>query len=413
MKNKSVPSILLVMPKVLIFIIVSSLLFAASCNKEDTCRAASAANAGTDQSVSGTSTTLAGNKPDSGTGSWSIVSGAGGTISEASNPVSKFDGAMGTTYELKWTITGCPTSEDFVKITFSCTSPANAGPDQNVTSGVTTTLAANTPAGGSGIWSIVSGTGGNIASPSSPTSQFAGTLGATYILRWTIACSSTQDDVSITFVNNSPQLLSADKTSVINGEVITITGINFSANLNGGSQIVAHKTSDPFINQEVFLSIISRTATQIKVIMTGSNGIPGEYQLQYYKKTDATPATVFPSKVLVNVITPTANQFITSSLFTNKKIAIGADASFGIKNGSLDVNDYTIKVIDYDGVTGVSTEIPASVTKIVANSFNGGSMDLMIFTLPSALVSGKSYLVSVTLKSTTLFAGWGEFLLPQ
>ncbi len=417
MKKEPFPSIILVMQKVLTLIIVSALLFAVACKKEETCRAASTANAGPDQGVSGTSTTLAGNKPDSGTGTWSIVSGAGGTIADASSSSSKFNGAIGTTYELKWAITGCPTSEDIVKIVFACASIANAGPDQNVSSGVTTALAANAAASGSGVWNIVSGTGGNIATPSSPTSQFSGVLGSTYVLRWTVACSSTQDDVSITFVNTNPQLISVDKTSVINGEIITITGLNFSANFNGGSQIAIVKNEEPNKDTQAFIEIISRTATEIKAVMKGLDGALGSYQLLYRKKPDANPEKVFPSNLTVSVTSPAVNQFFTSSVYTLNQVTLGKEASFGVKNGSLIASDYAVKIIDYNFVTGISNEITAKINGVTANDFSGGflgsGMDRIVFTVPASLVVGNTYYVKVTYGANTLFVGWNELLIVQ
>jgi hypothetical protein len=170
-----------------------------------------AANAGPDQTglCGVTSATLAANTPTVGTGAWSIVSGAGGAVTTPSSPTSAFTGTLGTTYVLRWTISNapCTASTDDVTITFNNNpTAANAGPDQTGLCGVTSaTLAANTPTVGTGAWSIVSGAGGAVTTPSSPTSAFTGTLGTTYVLRWTISnapCTASTDDVTITFNNN-------------------------------------------------------------------------------------------------------------------------------------------------------------------------------------------------------------------
>ncbi|MCX6269993.1 MAG: dockerin type I domain-containing protein [Bacteroidetes bacterium] len=78
---------------------------------------------------------------------------------------------------------------------------ANAGPDQSVT-GTSTTLGANTPQNGSGVWSIVSGTGGVVDQPANPASSVNGLPDNFYILTWTISnsCGSTVDTVVITFI---------------------------------------------------------------------------------------------------------------------------------------------------------------------------------------------------------------------
>ena len=85
----------------------------------------SQADAGSDQlNVTDTITTLAGNTPASGTANWSIISGTGGVIADASNPTTDFSGLIDNTYELTWTITTpCGSSTDTVSIgfvTFTC-----------------------------------------------------------------------------------------------------------------------------------------------------------------------------------------------------------------------------------------------------------------------------------------------------
>jgi hypothetical protein len=78
---------------------------------------------------------------------------------------------------------------------------ADAGGDQNLCGANSTTLQANTATVGSGVWTIVSGTGGTVVNPTDPQSDFLGTNGSTYTLRWTItngACTSS-DEVTISF----------------------------------------------------------------------------------------------------------------------------------------------------------------------------------------------------------------------
>ncbi len=83
---------------------------------------------------------------------------------------------------------------------------ANAGPDQPGICGVTTTTLAASPIPppsiiGTGLWSVVSGLGGTVITPSSQTSSFIGQNGRSYTLRWTVSngtCKST-DDVVVNF----------------------------------------------------------------------------------------------------------------------------------------------------------------------------------------------------------------------
>ncbi|WP_164490028.1 MopE-related protein [Runella sp. SP2] len=189
-------------------------------------------NAGPDQTPAcgTTQVTLAGNTPMVGTGIWSVVSGTGGTFGDASSPTSTFSGTAGSTYTLRWTITnGSCTSSDDVTITFNQNpTVSNAGPDQTPACGTTqVTLAGNTPMVGTGIWSVVSGTGGTFGDASSPTSTFSGTAGSTYTLRWTItngSCTSS-DDVTITF-NQNPTVSNAgpDQTPACGTTQVTLAG---------------------------------------------------------------------------------------------------------------------------------------------------------------------------------------------
>jgi len=87
-----------------------------------------------------------------------------------------------------------------VVTSFAVPTTAIAGPDQSICGGTSTTLAGNSPSSGTGQWSILSGAGGTIVTPTNPASIFKGTNGSTYTLRWTISngtCISTDDAVII------------------------------------------------------------------------------------------------------------------------------------------------------------------------------------------------------------------------
>jgi len=193
-----------------------------------------------------------------------------------------------------------------------------------------------------------------------------------------------------------------DKATAINGEIITITGMNFTGNYNGGSQVNSLKSEDPFINQEVFLSILSRTATQIKAVVIGTN-----YKLRYNKKPDAGAATLFPSNLTLTITAETVSQFVTSQTFTATNLSKGSEASFGIKNGSLTAADYSIKLIQYNYTSGVATEYDASITSVMPAAF--GTMDKIAFTIPASLPSNQYY-VKITYGGKSLIGGWGSSL---
>ncbi|HYG03559.1 MAG TPA: PKD-like domain-containing protein [Chryseosolibacter sp.] len=207
------------------------------------------ANAGTDQNICGTGTTLAGNSPTVGTGTWTIISGAGGNISNSPDPSSPFSGTAGVTYVLRWTIVNgtCAPSMDDVSIAFeqTPTTPV-AGTDQTVCA-TSTPLSANTAISGTGSWSVISGTGGSFTDITNPSSDFNGTPGEVYTLRWTIsnACGSNADDVIVTMEQSpttananvdqivcGPTALAANNPSVGTASWSVISGDGLHSNLN-------------------------------------------------------------------------------------------------------------------------------------------------------------------------------------
>jgi len=160
--------------------------------------------AGADQNLCNvTTTTLAGNTPVTGSGTWSLVSGAA-TITTATLSTTGVTGlTVGASATLRWTISngGCTVSTDDVVITISSLpTTAAAGADQNLCNVTTTTLAGNTPTTGSGTWSLVSGAATITTATLSTTGITGLTVGASATLRWTISnggCTASTDDVII------------------------------------------------------------------------------------------------------------------------------------------------------------------------------------------------------------------------
>src|SRR6185436_12487415 len=129
----------------------------------------------------------------------------GGNISGATtatltiNPVMASDNASDYNVSVSGACAPSVTSNNVIISVVNNPAGANTGSDQNIC-GTSTTLAGNTPAGGTGTWSIISGTGGIINSSANATSTFTGTAGNSYTLRWTISnspCIASTDDVVI------------------------------------------------------------------------------------------------------------------------------------------------------------------------------------------------------------------------
>lgn len=102
---------------------------------------------------------------------------------------------------------------------------SNAGPDQSLCGITSTTLNAN-PGGifvGTGVWSIRSGNGGTLISPTSRTSQFIGLNGTSYRLRWTISNGTciSWDEVYINFTLLPFAPTAPPAQTLCNGSVIS------------------------------------------------------------------------------------------------------------------------------------------------------------------------------------------------
>ncbi|HEY9044559.1 MAG TPA: gliding motility-associated C-terminal domain-containing protein [Ohtaekwangia sp.] len=157
-------------------------------------------NAGNDKQVCGTTTSLEGNTPTIGTGSWSVVSGPGGctgsgcpiSITNTRTPTSAIalTGSPYTygAYTLRWTITSggaaCFQKSDDVVITFDEPPLINSAPDVSSTcidpNNLTPINLTGTINGGavSGQWQNVSGSG--TISPVSTSGSNPITINATY-----------------------------------------------------------------------------------------------------------------------------------------------------------------------------------------------------------------------------------------
>jgi len=207
-----------------------------------------------------TATTLAANNPTVGTGAWSIISGTGGWFGNASSRTSSFSGTAGNTYDLRWTITsvGCVSTDDVTIFFPKNPTPSDAGVDQTNSAmcGITaTTLSANTPTVGTGLWTIVSGTGGSLGDATDPNTSFSGTQGSVYSLQWTISnapCSASSDLVSVEFktpavapTGTSPQAFCQGISPTLNNIIVSGSNIQWYDASTGGTLLAG---TTPLVN---------------------------------------------------------------------------------------------------------------------------------------------------------------------
>lgn len=183
------------------------------------------------------------NSGDLGTFSGTGVSGATFT---APTPA-----GASATYSLTYTFGYCSTTQDIT--VFNAPSTADAGLDQPEVCGTSTTLQGNTPAIGTGTWSVVSGTG-TLSNPNDPNSTITGLIpGSTVTLSWTITngpCSASSDNVTLIVGDNTAPLADiatlADVTSEC--EVTSLTAPTATDNC-AGSISGTHNATLPITTQ--------------------------------------------------------------------------------------------------------------------------------------------------------------------
>ena len=156
--------------------------------------------------------------------------------------------------------------------------PSVAGPNQIgvlMCGRTSVTLAANTPIVGTGTWSIVSGTGGVIASLNSPTSAFNGTAGTTYVLRWTISstsCTASTSDVTIEFRQSPPLILTSNDAD---NTFCAETNVTFTASPLVGTSTYNFRINAVSVQNSAINTWASTTLTNgqtVDVIVLATNG---------------------------------------------------------------------------------------------------------------------------------------------
>lgn len=201
-------------------------------------------NAGADKSICGhslpVSSSVAANvaAPAGAVSEWYQTSGPTAAVIATPGSISSNITQLGLgIYEFAYAISvgSCNAVRDTTKIEIAAPpTTANAGADQSICgtgSGGTAsaTLAANTPASGSGIWSMASGPGSvTFSTASAPAAVVSGLVFGTYTLVWNITpsggagvCQTSSDTMIITVV---PSAFAGDDQTVCQVSNIQLTG---------------------------------------------------------------------------------------------------------------------------------------------------------------------------------------------
>lgn len=159
-------------------------------------------SAGLDKTICGSTTTLSGEDPSSGSGIWTISGSPGVVIENPAYNKTAVSGISNDTENIfRWTVerNGCSAFDEVsVSNTFI---QAYAGSDQSIC-GDNTVLAAQTPSEGEGLWTLVSG-GGNIEQPENPNSPADGLARGDNTLRWTVRNNTCESYDEVVISNDN------------------------------------------------------------------------------------------------------------------------------------------------------------------------------------------------------------------
>ncbi len=333
----------------------------------------SISNAGPDQTIciSTSSVTLAANSPTVGIGQWTVSFGTG-TFANSFSPTTTVTGMSVGVNTYQWTIANdpCPTSFDQVNINVDdVPTVANAGPDQNLCSTGTATLAGNTPTVGTGVWTLISGSG-TVTNPNQPNSGITGLGNGPNVFQWTISngvCTSSSDQVTIT-INAAPTVVCTPNIgSICIGQNIPLiaSGANtyaWSPSSTLSSSTGSNVTATPTVTTTYF------------IVGTDANGCVGN-----------TSVTIFVNAYPTVTVTPTS-----ANVCSNQPIPVtasGAPLFTWAPSSTLSSNS---------GAT--VNALPTAVTTYTVTGNNNGCLATTTFTLtpipaPTATVTPNSTLI--------------------
>lgn len=227
---------------------------------------------------------------------------------------------------------------------------AAAGTDQSLCGLSGTNLAGNNPSPYSGLWTIITGTGGSITSSIQHDSPFSGVLGNTYTLRWTISngpCTSS-DEVMISFpvVASTPGDFTVAPAQVCPGSagniftVPLVAGVTYNWAFSGTGQTIngiGNSVSIDFSSSATG-GILSVTATNncgtsgarttnITIPQPAFNypGIP-------YCQNDLNPLPVFGTGGIAGTFSSSAGLVFTDILTGQINLAASVPGSYTVIN---------------------------------------------------------------------------------
>jgi hypothetical protein len=214
-------------------------------------------------------------------GVWTVVSGTANIVNPT-EPNTEVNGLTpGSTVVLRWTASNngfCFASDELTLQNDLNANPANAGPDQQLCNATSTQLQGNNPAGGTGLWTKISGPG-IVATPAAATSVLNGLIpGQSTRLEWRILgpggiCVS-RDTVEIRS-NPIPPAANAGPNQLVCNQFNTVVNANTPQSGSGEWTVVSGSATLAPANSPVAEVLdLQAGITVLRWTITPDNGCP-------------------------------------------------------------------------------------------------------------------------------------------
>ncbi|MEQ1732365.1 MAG: Ig-like domain-containing protein, partial [Bacteroidia bacterium] len=383
----------------------------------------SASNAGTTQNLACNvvSTSLAGNSPASGIGSWSQVSGPNtATLATPNTPSCGVSGLVSGVYVFKWIISnGVGCAPKSANVTIRVATPlavgaANAGADQNACAGSSINLLGNVPpAGATGAWTV-SPSGPTIANVNNPLSKVTGLTASTvYTFTWTItnSCGSVNDAALVTVGSGvGPTIANAgtDKCVASGTTSVAMTGNTIAVGTGTWSLV-----SGPNVPTITSPNVANTTVTGL---------VTGTYLLNWSSTNAGCQTTSDTVVVTINSSTTTANAGADQITCGSTLTLAGNTATIGTGRWTQSVGPGGSTITTPSLATSTVTGLASGIYRFVWTISNGActstkdSVDVTINATPTVANAGADQLsvcntTTVTLAGNTATVGTGYWTL--
>jgi len=228
-------------------------------------------NAGSNQTLCSANATLAAVNPTIGVGSWSVVSGSSSVTALTSFSSAVTSLSPGSN-QFIWTVSNgvCTAATSTVTLVRDLPPSSSAGITQTVC-GSTATLAATSPTLGTGIWSVLTGTG-SVTSPVSFSSAVTALNTGTNQFLWTVSNGSCPTATSIaTVIRDISPTSNAGISQTVCSASATLSAIN--PTIGTGVWSVVTGTSSVTTSGSFSSGVTSLNTGTNQFVWTVTNGV--------------------------------------------------------------------------------------------------------------------------------------------